>query len=118
MKIALAAASLLLVAGGAAACGDDKSGGGGSTASKDDFCAAFQGFYDDLQDVTGDEDNLGEILKNFRQVLIPEINNGQLIKIIRNKYFVDAKGYHKIMGVPITKTELVMKVRELLGGSN
>jgi hypothetical protein len=62
MKIALAAASLLLVAGGAAACGDDK-GGGGSTASKDDFCAAFQGFYDDLQDVTGDEDNLGEILK-------------------------------------------------------
>ncbi|HVW60644.1 MAG TPA: 2-oxoacid:acceptor oxidoreductase subunit alpha [Puia sp.] len=62
--------------------------------------------------------NLGEVLKSFRQVLIPEINNGQLIKIIRDKYFVDAKGYHKIMGVPITKTELVMKVREMLGGSN
>ena len=62
--------------------------------------------------------NLGDILKNFSQVLIPEINNGQLIKIIRDKYFVDAKGYHKIMGVPITKTELVMKLREMLGGSN
>jgi len=62
--------------------------------------------------------NLGDILKNFRQVLIPEINNGQLIKIIRDKYFVDAKAYNKIMGIPITKTELVMKVREMLGGNN
>lgn len=62
--------------------------------------------------------NLGEILKNFRQVLIPEINNGQLIKIIRDKYFVDAKGYNKIMGVPITKTELVLKLREMLGSAN
>jgi 2-oxoglutarate/2-oxoacid ferredoxin oxidoreductase subunit alpha len=59
--------------------------------------------------------NLGEILKNFDTVLIPEINNGQLIKIIRDVYFVDAKGYNKIMGVPITKTELVMKLEEMLG---
>jgi 2-oxoglutarate ferredoxin oxidoreductase subunit alpha len=62
--------------------------------------------------------NLGELLKNFKQVLIPEINNGQLIKIIRDQYFVDAKGYHKIMGIPITKTELVMKLREMLGSNN
>jgi 2-oxoglutarate ferredoxin oxidoreductase subunit alpha len=62
--------------------------------------------------------NLGNILKNFEQVLIPEINNGQLIKIIRDQFFVDAKGYNKIMGVPITKTELVMKLREMLGGNN
>jgi len=62
--------------------------------------------------------NLGDILKNFRQVLIPEINNGQLIKIIRDKYFVDAKAYNKIIGIPITKTELVMKVREMLGSVN
>jgi 2-oxoglutarate ferredoxin oxidoreductase subunit alpha len=62
--------------------------------------------------------NLGAILKNFEQVLIPEINNGQLIKIIRDQYFVDAKGYNKIMGVPITKTELVMKLHEMLGSNN
>ncbi|MFL5744096.1 MAG: 2-oxoacid:acceptor oxidoreductase subunit alpha [Niastella sp.] len=62
--------------------------------------------------------NLGAILKNFEQVLIPEINNGQLIKIIRDQYFVDAKGYNKIMGIPITKTELVMKLQEMLGRSN
>ena len=58
--------------------------------------------------------NLGDIIKNFDTVLIPEINNGQLIKIIRDVYFVDAKGYNKIMGVPITKTELVMKLEEML----
>jgi len=62
--------------------------------------------------------NLGAILKNFEQVLIPEINNGQLIKIIRDQYFVDAKGYNKIMGIPITKTELVMKLQEMLGRVN
>lgn len=58
--------------------------------------------------------NLGEILRSFDMVLIPEINNGQLIKIIRDVYFVDAKGYNKIMGVPITKTEMVMKLEEML----
>ena len=51
--------------------------------------------------------NLGEILNNFEKVVIPEINNGQLIKIIRDKYLVDAIGYNKVMGIPITKGELV-----------
>lgn len=60
--------------------------------------------------------NLGDIFKNFESILIPEINNGQLIKIIRDQYFVDAKGYNKIMGIPITKTEMVMKLKEMLGG--
>ena len=58
--------------------------------------------------------NLGDILKNFETILIPEINNGQLIKIIRDQYFVDAKGYNKIMGVPITKHELVEAIEQYL----
>ncbi len=58
--------------------------------------------------------NLGAILKNFEHILVPEINNGQLVKIIRDQYLVDAKGYNKIMGVPITKGELVEKVKEML----
>lgn len=57
--------------------------------------------------------NLGEIIANFEQVLIPEINNGQLIKIIRDQYLVDAKGYNKIMGVPITKGELVDAITKM-----
>lgn len=62
--------------------------------------------------------NLGEILRNFEHILIPEINNGQLIKIIRDQYLVDAKAFNKIMGIPITKTELVMKVKEFFGSNN
>ncbi len=58
--------------------------------------------------------NMGDILKNFKHVLIPEINNGQLIKIIRDQYLIDAKGYNKIMGVPITKTEMIEKIKEIL----
>lgn len=58
--------------------------------------------------------NLGKIIKGFDKVLIPEINNGQLIKIIRDQYMVDAIGYNKVKGVPITKTELVEKIRTLL----
>jgi 2-oxoglutarate ferredoxin oxidoreductase subunit alpha len=58
--------------------------------------------------------NLGDILKNFEKVLIPEINNGQLIKIIRDKYLIDAKGYNKIMGVPITKGELITEIKKML----
>lgn len=59
--------------------------------------------------------NLGDIIKNFEQVLIPEINNGQLIKIIRDQYMVDAKGYNKIKGVPITKGELVEVLNKMIG---
>ncbi len=58
--------------------------------------------------------NLGTMLKNFDQVLIPEINNGQLIRIIRDLYFVDAKGYNKIKGVPITKGEIIDEVKKLI----
>jgi 2-oxoglutarate ferredoxin oxidoreductase subunit alpha len=46
--------------------------------------------------------------------LIPEINNGQLIKIIRDKYLVDAKGYNKIMGIPITKSEIIEAIKKEL----
>ena len=58
--------------------------------------------------------NLGQLLKNFDHVLIPEINNGQLVKIIRDVYFVDAKPYNKIMGVAITKGELIDEIKKML----
>ena len=58
--------------------------------------------------------NLGDILKNFDHVLVPEINNGQLVRIIRDVYFVDAKPYNKIMGIPITKGELIEEIKKML----
>jgi 2-oxoglutarate ferredoxin oxidoreductase subunit alpha len=58
--------------------------------------------------------NLGEILKSFDTVIVPEINNGQLVRILRDLYFVDAIPYNKVMGIPITKTELVEVFRKYL----
>lgn len=58
--------------------------------------------------------NLGDLLKNYETVLIPEINNGQLVKIIRDAYMVDAKAYNKIKGVPITKAEMLEEIRKYL----
>lgn len=59
-------------------------------------------------------ENLGEIIDNFDHVLIPELNNGQLIKLIRDVYLVDAKGCNKIMGVPFTKAELKTAITEVM----
>ena len=58
--------------------------------------------------------NLGSLIKNFDKVLIPELNNGQLIKIIRDKFLVDAKAFNKIMGIPFTKHELVDEIKKML----
>jgi 2-oxoglutarate ferredoxin oxidoreductase subunit alpha len=58
--------------------------------------------------------NLGTIIAGFDKVLIPELNNGQLIKIIRDQYLVDAKGYNKVMGIPITKGEIIETVLNML----
>jgi 2-oxoglutarate ferredoxin oxidoreductase subunit alpha len=56
--------------------------------------------------------NLGAILANYKTILVPEINNGQLVKIIRDKYLVNAIPYNKVMGIPITKTELLETIRK------
>ena len=58
--------------------------------------------------------NLGSLIKNFEKVLIPELNNGQLIKIIRDKYLVDAKGFNKIMGIPFAKQEIIDEIKKML----
>lgn len=58
--------------------------------------------------------NLGDLIKNYDTILIPEINNGQLIKIFRDKYLVDAKGYNKIMGIPITKGEIIDEAKRII----
>ncbi len=50
--------------------------------------------------------NLKQLLEGFEKVIIPEINNGQLAKIIRDKFLIPVLPYNKIQGVPITKTEL------------
>lgn len=59
--------------------------------------------------------NLGEILHNYDKIIIPEINNGQLVKVIRDKYLLPAIAANKIQGVPFSKTEIINKIKEVLG---
>jgi 2-oxoglutarate ferredoxin oxidoreductase subunit alpha len=58
--------------------------------------------------------NLGEILYNFEHVLIPEMNTGQLIKVIRDKFLIPAEGFNKIQGMPFTAAEILAKIEEKL----
>lgn len=58
--------------------------------------------------------NLGHLLQQYEKVLIPEINNGQLSKLIRDKYLIDVLQYNKIQGVPITKAELKDFVKQVI----
>jgi 2-oxoglutarate ferredoxin oxidoreductase subunit alpha len=56
--------------------------------------------------------NLGDVLQRFDRVLIPELNSGQLLMLVRAKYLVDAKGYNKVQGKPFLVGELVQQFSE------
>ena len=60
--------------------------------------------------------DLGALLKNFRQILIPEMNLGQLLMFIRAKYLIDAKGLNKVRGQPFTISEVANASRAMLAG--
>jgi 2-oxoglutarate/2-oxoacid ferredoxin oxidoreductase subunit alpha len=58
--------------------------------------------------------NLGEVLKRYRHVLVPEMNMGQLSLVLRAKYLVDVQGFNKIQGRPFKQAEIEAKIEELL----
>ena len=58
--------------------------------------------------------NLGDVLRNFETVIIPEMNLGQLCTMIRAKYLVDAVAFSKVKGRPFQIREIVQKVEEYL----
>ena len=60
--------------------------------------------------------NLGKLLEGYEQILVPEINNGQLVKLIRDKFLLDAKGMNKIKGIPFESREIKNHILDLLNG--
>ncbi|MGH1490398.1 MAG: 2-oxoacid:acceptor oxidoreductase subunit alpha [Acidimicrobiales bacterium] len=56
--------------------------------------------------------NLGEVLSNRKNVFVPELNKGQLVKLLRAEFLVDAKPINKVEGTPFTAGELVDAIRE------
>ncbi|HZD71000.1 MAG TPA: 2-oxoacid:acceptor oxidoreductase subunit alpha [Actinomycetes bacterium] len=59
--------------------------------------------------------NTGEVLRRFDRVLIPEMNLGQLRRLIRAEYLVDAVGYNRVRGLPFRAGELVEEIELQLG---
>jgi len=58
--------------------------------------------------------DLGEIIRRFKTVVVPELNKGQLIRIIRDRFLVDARGINKVQGKPFLISELVAQIEAML----
>jgi 2-oxoglutarate ferredoxin oxidoreductase subunit alpha len=59
--------------------------------------------------------NLGEILASYRRVLVPEINLGQLAKLLRAEFLVDVESYNKVRGLPFRAAEIESVIVEMIG---
>jgi 2-oxoglutarate ferredoxin oxidoreductase subunit alpha len=58
--------------------------------------------------------NLGDILRSYDKILIPELNTGQLLKVIRAEYLIDAVGLNKVAGEPFKVSEISDKILEMV----
>jgi 2-oxoglutarate ferredoxin oxidoreductase subunit alpha len=59
-------------------------------------------------------DNLGYILSRYERVLVPEMNQGQLARLLRAEYLVDVRSYSKVQGVPFRSDELEVAIGAML----
>ncbi len=62
--------------------------------------------------------NLGELLSGFSHVLVPEMNLGQLSKVLRSEFLVDAKSVSKVRGLPFTAVEIETALLDALGSES
>jgi 2-oxoglutarate/2-oxoacid ferredoxin oxidoreductase subunit alpha len=58
--------------------------------------------------------NLGDVLRSYDRVLVPEMNLGQLLKLVRAEFLVDAAGYNRVRGLPFTSSELAEAMETML----
>jgi 2-oxoglutarate ferredoxin oxidoreductase subunit alpha len=59
--------------------------------------------------------NTGEVLRRYERVLVPEMNLGQLLKLVRAEFLVDAVGYNRMRGVPLRAAEIADAIEALVG---
>ena len=58
--------------------------------------------------------NLGEVLRRYDRVLVPEMNLGQLLKLVRAEFLVDAVGFNRVRGLPFRSDELADAMEAML----
>ena len=61
--------------------------------------------------------NLGEVLSRYDNIYVPELNMGQLVKVLRAEFLVDAKPINKVMGQPFTAGELTEIITSMMTGT-
>jgi 2-oxoglutarate ferredoxin oxidoreductase subunit alpha len=59
--------------------------------------------------------DLGHILREYRKILVPEINSGQLVRVLRAEYLVDAVGFNRVRGLPLASEEILEAINQLIG---
>jgi 2-oxoglutarate ferredoxin oxidoreductase subunit alpha len=59
--------------------------------------------------------NTEKVLRSYRRVLIPEVNLGQLLMLIRAQFLIDAEGYDRVRGKPFTIAEIATQAERILG---
>ncbi len=58
--------------------------------------------------------DLGQILSQYRRVLVPEINSGQLVRVLRAEYLVDAVGFDRVSGMPLASQDILEAINQIL----
>jgi 2-oxoglutarate/2-oxoacid ferredoxin oxidoreductase subunit alpha len=57
--------------------------------------------------------DLGHVLREYRKVLVPEINSGQLVRVLRAEYLVDAVGFNRVRGLPLASEDIYDAIIQL-----
>lgn len=61
--------------------------------------------------------NTGEVLRKYKYIVCPEINMGQLAKLLRQEFLIDVEPFNKIQGLPFKSSEIESKIESVLGGN-
>lgn len=62
--------------------------------------------------------NTEEVLKSFKKILIPEINLGQLARMIKSEFLVEVEQFNVVRGLPFRTSDVLTKIKDMLGGNN
>jgi len=62
--------------------------------------------------------NTEKVLRSYRKVLLPEVNLGQLLLLLRGQFLIDIEGYNRVRGKPFTIAEIALQAEKMLGVTN
>ena len=85
------------------------------TAVKEAYDKGIQVGHVHLRHLSPFPKNLADLISKYKKVIIPEMNQGQLLKIIRAEFLIDAQGLNKVKGIPFTAEEILKRIEKEVG---